>query len=282
MATLMAILIGILLWLISNNSPQIIKHESEQSVMLKKPDKNIIILPKETPNIQDPTLRTLIDRTAKNRVTSNMSSKYQKVKHKGDLEALSYVLRDVRDSDTVRHEVANLLRRSQYGDLTKDLLAVLKNPMEKPRFRNFVVQHLYLNYEMADPDESDIIVHTLVTCLEDRDTVVRREALLALYRVGNPLAASTAKKWLKDAEKNDVHDVAIRIMREQGNRSAIENIRARLDTPKNEVVCIAAIVTLGEWQDEKSMERLTALKKTGSVRIQRACDLALRRISGEK
>ena len=233
------------------------------------------------PVVLDPRLGRLVDRNAADRVSDDMPTRFKKVLYEEDIPSLVYVLRDPSDDDNVRHEVANLLRRSNYSGLTEDLLFVLENPLEKERFRNFVIQHLYLGYEKGSIDERSEIKTTLKKSLNDQHVSVRREALLSLGRMDDPIAIKTAVLWLDDDDHNDVHDLAIRVMREGGNRGSITKIRTFIHNPVNESACVSAIVTLGEWRDSVSIESLRELQNNGSPRVQRACSLALKRISGE-
>ena len=96
------------------------------------------------PEVSAPGLRGLVDRrlTLDERVPANITSVIPEVKDAGDLAVLIKLLSDPGEPDTVRHEVANLLRRSDYPGLETALLAVLENPAEKARFRGWAVQHL--------------------------------------------------------------------------------------------------------------------------------------------
>jgi len=116
-------------------------------------------------------------------------------------------LLDPQKDDTKRNEVANSLRESGYKGLTEDLITVLDNPDEKARFRSFAVQHLYNNYADAGESEKQKIREVLYKSLKDRHVKVRREALLALVRIGDPKGKETAVKWLTDKDKDNVRDL---------------------------------------------------------------------------
>ncbi len=153
----------------------------------------------------------------------------------------------------------------------------LYNPKEGERFRSFCVQHLYGNYEGADTDEKEIISEALHSCLTDRHVKVRREALLALHRLKEPIAREVALKWLHDEKADRVRDAAIRIVREQEIREEIPTIR-KLARDPNIVVARAAIVTLARWGDEESRPIMEEAAKSSSVLLQRAGKAALARL----
>ena len=108
------------------------------------------------------------------------------------------------------HRNTNLLRRSGYEKLTDDLIEVLNRPEEKARFRAFCVQHLWQSARKAGPEDTERIRRALHRALEDRDVPVRRDALLALVRMEDPLGRETAVAWLGDEDAEDVRDLAIR------------------------------------------------------------------------
>jgi hypothetical protein len=112
------------------------------------------------PAVSDPKLAPLVNRYAKNRVTSDMFNRYPEAKPE-DFPALLTVLSDTKDGDTERHEVAELLRRSQCPELQATLFKILDNPDETARFRSFVMQYLgMMALEAAEYSEA---CQTLVT-----------------------------------------------------------------------------------------------------------------------
>ena len=232
------------------------------------------------PEVADSRLAAFVDRESEEfRVTSDISTRIPKAIDSGDIEAISTVLTDTKDDDTVRNEAANLLRRSGYPQLTDDLIKVLSNPEEKERFRTFCVQHLYNNYKRGGMAEKEKIVSKLRECLTDRHVKVRREALLALHRLKDEETEALARKWLhEDKEKGDaVRDLAIRIVRERNLRDELSTIR-KLARDKNTVIRIAALVTLSEWRDQESRPLMEEAAKSDNVRLQRCGKLALKRL----
>ncbi len=159
-------------------------------------------------------LSALVDRSAKDRVSPDITSRIPRVRHEEDIPVVVSVLLDTEDDDTVRNEAANLLRRSGYSGLTDDLLKVLDDPKEGARFRAFCTQHLWMNVEKAGPDERAKIGSALHEALSDRHIPVRREALLALVRMRDPKGRETAVEWLLDEEADGLRDAAIRCVRE--------------------------------------------------------------------
>ena len=83
--------------------------------------------PYSPPPVHDPRLAALVDRNAKNRLSSDMSSRLPTA-NPDDFPALLSVVSDTKDGDTERHEVIELLKRSKCPDLPETLAKVLDNP----------------------------------------------------------------------------------------------------------------------------------------------------------
>jgi len=232
------------------------------------------------PPVRARELKAFVDRNGKNRLSTDVTSRSARVRYEEDIPAVVSVLLDTDDDDTVRNEAANLLSRSAYKTLPQDLLRVLNNPKEGPRFRSFCIQHLWTNVKMAGPAERATIVSTLYEALCDRHIPVRREALLALVRMRERKGRETAVEWLvtDDVEKaGGVRDAAIRCVRELGLREHIPTIRKYL-RDKNDVVRIAAIVTLSQWGDDESRLAIEEAAKSSSFRLRRCAAMALKRL----
>jgi hypothetical protein len=193
---------------------------------------------------------------------------------KTDLDLLARTLRDTAEGDTLRHEIANLLLSHKYPGLTDILIGILDSPGEQERFRAFCVQHLWRRAGEAPTDERNRIADLLRESLNDRHTAVRREALLALVRDNDELGRSAAGQWLTDPKATAVRDLAIRCVREMNLRDYTDAIRASLEDT-NEVVRIAAIVTLGEWGDDASRSSFQRAASSDSERLRRAGRRAL-------
>jgi len=225
---------------------------------------------------RDPALAALVDRNAPARVTGDITTALPRVQFEEDVPAVVAVLKDTEDEDTVRNEAANLLLRSGYDGLVGDLTGILANPDEKPRFRSFCVQKLLENARQRPQDCTETVA-VLRGLLEDRDVPVRREALLALVRMRDPKGRDTAIEWLLDERVEGVRDAAIRCVTELGLREHIPTVRKHL-RDKDEVVCIAAIVTLSAWGDEESRPAIQEAARSDSFRLRRCAEMALRRL----
>jgi HEAT repeat protein len=238
--------------------------------------------PEETrysvPDTKALELAAFVDRNAKERVTADITSRIPRIRHEKDMPAVVSVLLDTKDDDTVRNEAVNLLRRSEYPGLTDDLIKVLSNPKEGARFRAFCIQHLWMNVEKADPAGRAKIGSELHEALSDRHIPVRREALLALVRMRDPKGRETAVEWLAAEKADGLRDAAIRCVRELGLREHIPTIRKYL-RDKSDVVRIVAIVTLSEWGDEESRPAIEEAAKSGSFRLRRSGEMALKRLN---
>jgi hypothetical protein len=235
------------------------------------------------PAVHDPVLKAFVDRESKeHRVTGDIHVRLPKVTHPDDIKAVAGVLLDTKDNDTVRHEAANLLRRSNYAGLTQDLLTVLRKPEEKERFRSFVVQHLW-SQARDRQDERPRIVDELHACLEDRHVAVRRDALLALVRLEDQAGVETALKWFGDAkpESEGVQDLCVRVIRERDLREHLPAIRKLIGSP-NEDAARQAMVTVGQWGDRESRPLLEEAAKSTRPLVKRAADAALKKLDQDK
>jgi HEAT repeat protein len=206
-----------------------------------------------------------------------------RVRRPEDLPSVAAVLRYVQVEDTVRHETANLLRRSGWHDLTGDLLAILENPGEKERFRSFAVQHLWLQLEGAGGDERKRIAEALRRFLGDRHRAVRREALQALVRMGDPLGERTAAAWLEQPDEGGVtvRDLAIRCLAgELDRRQHIAAIR-RCARDENISVRLSALQALGAWKDEPSRAAFEEAVASQDRTLKETGKAALKKLDGE-
>jgi len=240
-------------------------------------------VPYAPPVTHSPELAQFVNREAENRVTADISTRLPKVEHPADVKAVVGVLLDTQDDDTVRHEAANLLRRSGYAGLTDDLLKILNNPNEKERFRSFVVQHLWSQAEKAAPAERVKITDVLHVSLADRHTAVRREALLALVRMKDPQGFETALKWLDDPspEMDALRDLCVRVVREQNLREHLPRVRQLLRSP-NDDVKRQAMVTVGDWGDQGSRPALEEAAKSDKPLVKSAATAALKHLDAAK
>jgi HEAT repeat protein len=224
-----------------------------------------------------PMMMDFVDRKSKTRVTADITARIERVQTEADLAAVVAILKDTTDSDTVRHEAASLLARSGYPKLIDDLIAILMNPAERPRFRGFCVQHLWMNHEAADAKQKLRVETVLQERLGDPDVSVQREALLALARLGHPEGKRMAEQWLTDPAAEDNRDMAIRCMATLNNRERIPEIRGCLRTT-NAIVRLAAITVLSDWGDTESRGAFEEAAVSGQERLQHAGKLALKKL----
>jgi len=94
----------------------------------------------------------------------------------------------------------------------------------------------------------------------------------------DPRGEETAVEWLTSENTEGVRDAAIRCVRGLDLRQHIPTIRTYL-RDGNEVVRIAAIVTLSEWGDEESRPAIEEAAKSESFRLRRCAEMALKRLS---
>ena len=243
--------------------------------------------PYAPPAVHDPKLAALVDRNAKNRITSDMSSRFPQA-NKDDFPALLSVVSDTQDGDTERHEAVELLKRSHCPDLPETLTKVLDNPAEGYRFRAFAMQYLggLVPDANSDPDGHQKAMDRMRSSLGDKDFQVRSQALQNLCRLKDPVGQETAVKWLgdykpisdkPDFERGDIIKQSIECVQNLGLKEHIPAIR-QYAKDSNEVVRIAAIVCLSDWRDEESRPAFEAAAKSSNIRLQRCGQAALKRM----
>ena len=231
-----------------------------------------------SPPPSSPALAAFVNREARTkRVTPDFSARFPQVTRQEDVDAVVAVLRDTKDSDTVRNEAANLLARSGYDGLVDDLIQILQRPEEGARFRAFCVQHLWTNHAASPPAVHRRIVEVLRERLDDPDLAVRREALLALVRLDQPEGRQTAVAWLTDPERKAERDLAVRCMGLLDARERAADIRPHVGSD-DPVLRIAAISVLGKWSDQASRPALEQAAESTHIRTRRAARLALKRL----
>ena len=201
------------------------------------------------------------------------------VKHPDDVAALVAVLINEKEDGRVRNEVANLLGRSKFVGLSDVLIQVLHNDEEEPRFRAFAAQHLGMQLNNSDLEIRSRVNEKVHNLVYDRHFEVRREALLALVRQKDPQAAKCAVDWLHDSAKEaDItRDLAIRCVYDLELRAEIPTVRTYVRSP-NEIIQIAAIVALSQWDDEESRSAFQEAAASKIVRVQRCGKAALQRL----
>ena len=253
--------------------------------------------PYRAPSTTDPKLSALVNRdlNANERVSGDISAQIPRVVNPNDLDALVSVLMDTKDNDSVRNEVANLLRRSHYPGLPDALIKVLDNPAEGSRFRAFATQHLGDLAKDAPPDSElrDTSVTKFQSALDDRHFTVRAQALQNLCRLKDSKGRETAVNWLtnykpcapeKDGkpadpelERGSILNIAIRCCKDLDLKDQIPTIRQYVRDP-NEAVRIAAIVALSDWRGEASRPAFEDAAKSANVRLQRCGAAVLKKL----
>jgi hypothetical protein len=240
----------------------------------------VVAPPFVPPSVSSPALSNVVDRRLDyvERVRTLTSGGLTEVKDPQDLATLATVLADPSEDEVVRHEIVNLLNRSGDQELEARLFQILENPAEGQKFRAWAVQHLggLLTTPGRIPVSPDLLprVRQLLT---DRDLHVRREALLALSRANDSQTLEQIPGLLKDSAPgaDGMRDLAIRIAQTQNLRDQIPLIRPYL-TSTNDTLRIAAMDTLGKWQDQESRPAIETALKEGSYRVKRCAQSALK------
>jgi HEAT repeat protein len=238
--------------------------------------------------VKDEALQKLVNRSlpANERLDAEMVSRYPRVEHAEDYPALLGVLADTEDDDTVRHEVANLLTRSEYPGLAEALMGVLRAQDEGARFRAFATQHLgglldRKGTPLLDATAAAKVTEYLHELLEDRDVEVRREALWALTEQQDTKAQRRALEILRGTGKDApaLHYLAIRVLHKFDRSDLIPEIRP-FARSSDEATRIAATVALSLWGDEESRAAFDEGASSPIPRIRKASQQALERLEG--
>jgi len=169
------------------------------------------------PAVATPALSNVVNErvSSEDRVHGLTSGKVPEVKNRQDLDTLAKQLANPKEDRVVRHEIVNLLVRSNYQELEPLLFKILENPAEGQDFRSWAVQHIGgLLTNPGDIPVSPDLTNRVRRILADRDLHVRREALLALSRADDPQTLEAAQGMLKSQspEYEGMRDLAIRIL----------------------------------------------------------------------
>ncbi len=260
---------------------------SANSVITQPTAPTIPVAPPFEP-IEHPVLSAFVSKDAANRLPTDFPERVPTITDANDIKAVLYVLNDASDSDTIRNEAINLLRRSHIKDLDKQLLQILDAPDEKDRFRSFVVQHLgdmmvefIAGTEVGGMTRSGYIRDRLVKALSDKDLSVRRESVLALTKIREPAVTKVIHDGLQDPTWTDAHDILIRCAFETQATDLIPAIRP-FAYDERTPVRIAAIVSLSQWKDAESKPAFEEASRSTVVRIQRAGTLALQTLTQQQ
>ncbi len=193
-----------------------------------------------------------------------------------DIEAIAGTLRDASENDTIRNIAADLLQHTAAPRLTGDLIGILDNTSERPRFRGYAAQHLgeRLGPTFEDSQHQEI-VDRLHGALTDSERSVRREALLALFHIQNAEALATVAAGFDDPAWAQDQDLIIRCVVEQDHRDLIPRIRT-LVSDTLIPIRVAALWALGHWRDQASRDVFERAKSSPILAVRQAGELALR------
>jgi len=267
----------------SNKEAEVVQPVQPTATPLLTQPENKVSPPPVAPPvvIEHPLLQRFVDKNATNRLPTNFPEQVPTLVSDEEKTAVLFVLHDHTDSDTIRNEAANLLRRSSIKNLSGHFLTVLDAPGEKSRFRSFVVQHLgdlmvdYLSStDMEAMTKSGAIRERLVKALTDQDLFVRRESVFALTRVRDPKVTAVIRSGLQDPAWSGATDLLIHCAYDADLSDLIPAIRPfAYDT--QDVVRIAAINVLAQWKDSASRPAFEEASRSSVQRIQRAGTLAM-------
>lgn len=232
------------------------------------------------PAIASPALSNVVDRRKdfEARAHDIASGAVPVVNNLQDLDTMAKQLSDPKEDEVVRHEIVNLLFRSNYQGLEPLLFKILENPAEDQKFRAWTVQHIggLLTTPGNIPVSPDLL-NRVRKILSDSDVHVRREALLALSRANDTKTLEGIPGLLTDQAPgaDGMLDLAIRLAQTKNLREQIPCIRPYL-TSTNDTLRIAAMDTLSKLQDQESRPAIETALKEGSYRVKLCAQRALK------
>lgn len=212
------------------------------------------------------------------RVTSDLYNTVPILQSEAEIKLAISLVHDRAENDAVRHEVIELLRRSGYEGIFKELEKIIMDTRESSRFRAFAIQHLgeLLNNRNIISDSHVSLMRTLI---KQRDTPVsiRREAFWVLFRLKQDLSSEILGHL---SVESPLTDLSIHCAYELDMKDTISVIRQCLKS-ENEPTKIAAIVVLGQWQDKDSKVEIEKALVAPSLRLQRTAKTALQKFSSD-
>lgn len=220
-------------------------------------------------------------RVMRERLSPLLSGEVAAAMSAADTRALRRVLADPSDDDTVRNEVANVLRNAGDPELTAILSAVLDQPQETARFRSFAVQHLGQHWAMLRRTR-DASAHAvrdrLAVLLDDPQEPVRQEALLALTAGGDAAGVALARRVLErphDASLRALRHVAVHLAGDCDWREYAPQLRTLALRDTDPVVRLRSLHVLGRWHDVESRALFEAAAQSFDASLQLAGRQAL-------
>lgn len=236
----------------------------------------------QPPRVHNQLLADFVDRRLSERVSADFHVRFPFLQHEKDLRAVASVLRDRYDNDAIRHEAAELLRRSQWPALLDELSSILDDPFEGERMREYVIQYYFLIAENSGP-EAEQARFLLQERLDDQDAGVRRQALWALGRLNDAQAHQHAVASLYDDTQVDLWDIAIRIIQVLDDRSHLDRLRIVAAQGPTTLSRIAALNLLTAWEDVSaksiSIDILELPPRPENERLRNAATVSLHRLA---
>jgi len=213
------------------------------------------------------------------RVQPDIAERLPRVADPMDVAAVETVLLATADEILVRHEAANLLRRSEIPALADHLQTILARDAEPERMRGYAIQNLSLLLDQeAWADQQAAIMEQLRRHLDDRHLEVRREAFLALSRLGDPAAGERIAAGLTSAAGAPLRDLYIRAAHSWDKRDLLPQVRSYLEADED-LTAVAAINVVGLWQDTASRATLLDIvEHTDSRKRRSAAEYALQQL----
>lgn len=220
-------------------------------------------------------LRDFCDKKSKRRATADLNERIEDITTEAEAQALTAVLLDETDDDTVRNEAMNLLRRFRPDLLDANLLQVI-NRDEPERIRSFACQHLGVS--LVSQGSASPLLPVVRNLMRDQHVAVRREALFALFQVKDAPAIEAIRSGLSDERFAGQQDLAIRLLFELGAKDKMPAIREFIKS-QVEAECIVAINVAASWKDAESIPLINSRADDAVPRIRETAQAAIQSLA---
>jgi HEAT repeat protein len=208
-------------------------------------------------------------------------------RHQDRVDALRWLLHQANVNDTLRNEIANLLREWRVPTLARDLTRMSQDEAQGERWRAWCLQHLAEQcLERHDPEA----LEGLEAGLTSKSPTVRRQALFSLARLGgandwrrtDPARFARLRREIEgDLERDDegvvvnAVDAAVQLRLTEATRR-IEAVAGNERMGPATRIC--AVNGLGELGDTESQGVLYHCLETGGQRLKEQANVALQKI----
>lgn len=150
----------------------------------------------------------------------------------------------------------------------------------QPETRIKQIRELGASAQKVSPEEQQEFAQTLSTIVHDEeDSIMRREAVMAISHYQVPITEETLRFAEKDPER-DVREAACLGWKNYGGPNAVPEIIQILSTDTDLDIRLQAIELLGEMKDERAVAALEVPLADSDAALQHFTILALQKITG--